>query len=93
VIVATVETRKPSGSEGPSDSFVCRWNRAGQRGLQDEPRLEEEFGEIGMYLPRNSTLESVSDLEDAPRMARDETEEEVAKNTVHRSSLQRLGPL
>jgi hypothetical protein len=72
---------------------VCRWNRAGQRGLQDEPRLEEEFGEIGMYLPRNSTLESVSDLEDAPRMARDETEEEVAKNTVHRSSLQRLGPL
>ena len=68
-----------------------RVNRVGQRGFQDEPKLEEELGEIGMYLPGDTTPESVFDFEDASRMGRHEREVEVAKNTVHGNTLKGLG--
>lgn len=45
-----------------------------------------------MYLPGNLTLESVSDLKDASKMASGEKEGEVANNTMHGNTLQRLGP-
>jgi hypothetical protein len=70
---------------------VRRVNRAGQRGFQDEPKLEEELGEIGMYLPGDPMLEGVFYFEDASRMGWHEREVEVAKNTVHGNTLEGPG--